>query len=92
MRTISLQSRTEESDLRRTLFTRQAIEQSPRTPKDAEEESDFEIDDVTETEETEDLHEGKQNLTFVVTNVRKVNNIKGAKAGVYRASVADGKE
>ena len=34
----------------------------------------------------------KQNLTLVVTNVRKVNNIKGAKAGVYRASVADGKE
>ena len=33
----------------------------------------------------------KQNLTLVVTNVRKVNNIKGAKAGVYRASVADGK-
>ena len=99
MRTISLQSRTEESDLRRTLFTRQATEQSPGTPKDTEEESESEIDDVTETEETveikdtiEDLHEGKQNLTLVVTNVRKVNNIKGAKAGVYRASVADGKE
>ena len=39
-----------------------------------------------------DLHEGKQNITLVVTNVRKVNNTKGAKAGVYRISVANGKE
>ena len=96
MRTISLQSRTEEVDPRRLLFPRQAFLKSPGTPRNTEDDSDLEIDDVTETEENveikdtiEDLHEGKQDLTLVVTYIRKVNNIKGAKDGVYRASVAD---